>query len=134
VETLKEGYNYALAANLGLRHKPWEGRTLGPHQQTAAPQVCLVSVQTPPHKVFVCNREYKDTVVCDAVGFLAPTVSHAAFAGDSATRRIVQQAKVRLWIGLDSLLDRCEAEEVEEAWCSAIARLSANVRNPKWAT
>lgn len=100
----------------------------------SVPQVCFASVQTPPHKVFVCDKEYKDTLACDAMGFLAPIVSHGAFADDSVSRRIVKHGRVRLWLGLDSLLDQCEAKEVEEAWCSAIERLSANVRNPKWST
>ena len=98
----------------------------------SVPHVCFVSVQTRPHKVFVCNKEYKDTVVCDSVGFLAPAVNHVAFADDSVARRIVQQAKVRLWLGLDSLLDQCGTEEVERAWSSAMEGLNASVRNPKW--
>jgi len=98
----------------------------------SVPQVCFVSVQTPPHKVFVCDKEYKDTLACEAVGFLAPIVNHGAFADDSVSRRIVQQARVRLWLDLESLLVQCEAKEVEEAWCSAIEGLSASVRKPKW--
>lgn len=100
----------------------------------SVPQVCFVSVQTPPHKVFVCNKDYRDTVDCNAVGFLAPAINHAAFSCDSVARRIVQQAKVRLWLGLDSLLDQCGTEEVEEAWGSAIEQLNASVRNPGWDT
>lgn len=98
----------------------------------SVPQVCFVSVQTPPHKVFVCDKEYNDTLACDAVGFLAPMVNHSAFAVDSVSRRIVQQGRVRLWLGLDSLLDQCETKEVEEAWSSAIEGLNASVRMPKW--
>jgi hypothetical protein len=100
----------------------------------SVPHVCFVSIQTPPHKVFVCNKNYEDTIVCDSVGFLAPIVNQSSFSDDSVARRIVHRAEVRLWLGLDSLLNQCETEEVERAWSSAIDGLSASVRNPKWLT
>lgn len=98
----------------------------------SVPHVCFVSLQTPPHKIFVCDREYRSTTECDFVGFLAPTVNDTAFAADSVNRRIIERAKVRLWIGLDSLLEQCDCKEVEAAWTTAIDGLSASVRNPKW--
>ncbi len=79
-------------------------------------------------------REKPDGLVteCDFVGFLPPTVDHAAFAADTVQRKIVQRAKVRLWLGLDSLLEQCELHEVETAWETAIAGLNSSIRNPKW--
>jgi hypothetical protein len=86
-----------------------------------------------PHKINVQEKPDGLVTECDFVGFLPPTVDQLAFAADTAQRKIVQRARVRLWLGLDSLLERCEPDEVEAAWEAAIAGLNSSIRNPKWA-
>ncbi|MEZ5943950.1 MAG: hypothetical protein R3C18_21345 [Planctomycetaceae bacterium] len=71
-------------------------------------------------------------VECDYVGLLAPTVNTTELAGASPALRIVRKAKVRLWIGLDSLLEVCTDEEVEAAWSTAVAQLTNDIRKPIW--
>ena len=71
-------------------------------------------------------------VECEYVGFLAPTINTNELAGVSPALRIVQRAKVRLWIGLDSLLEACTNDEVEAAWSTALAQLTEDICNPNW--
>jgi hypothetical protein len=98
----------------------------------SVPHVCFVSIGSSPHRINVQEKPNGPVTECDFVGFLPPTVDQAAFATDTAQRKIVQRAKVRLWLGLDSLLERCESHEVEAAWEAAIAGLNSSIRYPKW--
>lgn len=98
----------------------------------SVPHVCLVSIGSSPHKVIVQEKPNGTTTECDFVGFLAPAIHHAAFAVDSPHNKIVQRARVRLWLGLDSLLEQCDSGEVEVAWATAIDGLSASIRYPNW--
>lgn len=99
----------------------------------SVPHVCFVSLSSSPHKIYVQERPGGLVTECDFVGFLPPTVDQVAFVADTAHRKIVKRAKVRLWLGLDSLLEECEPDEVDAAWGAAIAGLSSSIRNPKWA-
>lgn len=98
----------------------------------SVPHVCFVSIGSSPYGINVQEKPDGLVTECKYVGFLPPTVDQAAFATDTAQRKIVQHAKVRLWLGLDSLLERCEGHEVDAAWEAAIAGLSSSIRNPKW--
>jgi len=46
----------------------------------------------------------------------------------------VERARVRLWLGLDSLLEQCDSNDVETAWNTAITGLSESIRKPNWKT
>lgn len=96
------------------------------------PHVCFVSMLTRPHKVFVSDANYTSVVECGHVGFVAPSLNHRSLEGESIAKRITERANVRLWLGLDSLLQQCTAEEVESAWTTAVSELSSNVRSPRW--
>jgi hypothetical protein len=50
----------------------------------------------------------------------------------SLPNEIILRAEVRLWLGLDSLLEVCESSEVETAWQAAINELSTGLHNPRW--
>lgn len=96
------------------------------------PQVCFLLVSTPPNKIIIGDKESKKITKCDFVGFLPPIVATESFMKNSPASEIIRRAKVRLWIGLDSLLNVCEASEVEAAWNIAIKELSTDLHNPKW--
>ena len=98
----------------------------------SVPHVCFVSVCTPPNRIVVADKLGNQKVQCDSVGFLSPCIQEDSFAVDCPALSIVQRAKVRLWIGLDSLLEKCDAEEVDAAWNKAIESLSQSIRNPQW--
>lgn len=100
----------------------------------SVPQVCLVSTGLPPNKVLVSAKSGGSTVECEYVGFLAPTINRSELEKQIPAVRVVQRAKVRLWMGLDSLLEKCTVEEVEKAWSTAVARLTEDVCNPNWRT
>ena len=97
----------------------------------SVPQVCLVSASLQPNMVVVTDKTGV-RIECEYVGFLAPAINQNELANASPALRIMQRAKVRLWIGLDSLLDACTNEEVEEAWSTAVAQLTEDVLNPSW--
>lgn len=96
------------------------------------PHVCFVSICLSPNKIIVRDKGSGERVECDFAGFLPPCVNQESFTKDSPTRKIIYHAKVRLWIGLDTLLKQCQAAEVENAWRKAIKRLSQSVRDPQW--
>lgn len=98
----------------------------------SVPQVCLASVLTLPNKIFVFDKATTTTIGCDCVGFLPPAVNTAALSNDCPARAIIQRAKVRLWLGLDSLLQQCSEQEVGTAWCEAIGKLTEAIHEPKW--
>lgn len=98
----------------------------------SVPQVCFVSIGLKPNKVVVTDKAGISKVECEYVGFLAPTINTSEFVTNSPALRIVQRANVRLWIGLDSLLEACTNEEVEGAWSTAVAQLTEDVRSPSW--
>ncbi len=91
---------------------------------------CIIGC--PPHKINVQEQPSGSITECDFVGFLSPCVDHSSFAHATAQRQVVLRARVRLWFGLDELLERCEPDEVQAAWDSAIAGLSECIRNPTW--
>lgn len=98
----------------------------------SVPHVCFVSVGSMPYTIKVQEKPSGPITECDCVGFLSPAVNKAAFEKDTPHRKIVQRAKVRIWIGLDSLLEQCEVSEVENAWEASISGLTSGIRNPKW--
>ena len=98
----------------------------------SVPQVCLASTCLSPNKVVVTDRTGKSRVECEYVGFLAPIINSRELQSDAPAVAIVRRAKVKLWIGLDSLLQSCTDAEVEEAWATAVAQLSRDIRNPIW--
>lgn len=98
----------------------------------SVPQVCFVSTGLQPNKVFVPDKAGVSNVECDYVGFLAPTIDSDELTRNLPAAKIMQRAKVRLWIGLDSLIEGCTNEEVEGAWSTAVAQLTEDVRNPSW--
>ena len=98
----------------------------------SVPQVCFVSTGLQPNRVVVTDKAGDSKVECEYIGFLAPTINTNELAGTSPALRIVQRAKVRLWIGLDSLLEACTNEEVEAAWSTAVAQLTEDICNPNW--
>jgi hypothetical protein len=100
----------------------------------SVPHVCFVSLCIHPGKIVVSGNDGGKKIECDFVGFLPPAVNQESFASDCNAWRVVQRAKVRLWIGLDSLLQQCDTAEVESAWSTAIQGLSESVRHPKWRT
>jgi hypothetical protein len=110
------------AAKTVLRRTTKHGK---PAYSGSVPQVCFVSIALQPNKVVVTDKTGVSKVECEYVGFLAPTIKVDELASDSPATRIVQRAKVRLWIGLDSLL---------EAWSTAVAQLTENICNPRWRT
>lgn len=98
----------------------------------SVPHVCLVSMGLPPNKIVVIGKPAEPSVECDSVGFLGPTINRREFSDATPAVRIVQRAGVRLWMGLDSLLEDCTDEEAEAAWRTAVARLTADVHNLSW--
>lgn len=100
----------------------------------SVPQVCFASVLTSPNKVFVFDRETKTITQCDCIGFLPPAVNTVAFATECKARGIIEKARVRLWLGLDSLLQVCSEQEVEAAWREAVDNLTQAIHQPKWQT
>jgi len=98
----------------------------------SVPQVCFACIALAPHTIAVVDKSGKTTIECDHVGFLAPTINWSSFAMDSHAVRLVRRAKVKLWIGLDSLLKACTDEEVEEAWSAVLQKLTEDIRNPNW--
>jgi hypothetical protein len=100
----------------------------------SVPHVCFVSVGSSPNTIVVQEKLGGATTVCNFVGFLPPCVNTVAFTKNTPYRQLVLRAKVRLWMGLDSLLEQCNDEEVELAWTTAIDSLTTSIRNPKWDT
>ncbi len=98
----------------------------------SVPQVCMVSTGLAPKTVVVTDRSGSARVECEYVGFLAPTINRSELESGSPAVRVIQRAKVSLWIGLDSLLECCTAEEVEKAWSTSVSRLTEDVCNPTW--
>ncbi|WP_166831576.1 hypothetical protein [Thalassoroseus pseudoceratinae] len=98
----------------------------------SVPQVCMVSTGLAPGKVVVMDKSGDSRVECEYVGFLAPTINHADLQSDSPAAQITHRAKVKLWIGLDTLLEGCTAEEVEQAWSTSVSRLTSDLCNPTW--
>lgn len=100
----------------------------------SVPQVCFVSIALQPNKVIVTDKTGVSKVECEYIGFLAPTINSNDLASASPALRIVQRAKVKLWIGLDSLLEACTNEEVEAAWFTAVGQLTEDICDPSWRT
>ena len=98
----------------------------------SVPQVCMVSTGLAPGNVVVTDRSGGSRAECEYVGFLAPTINHSDLQGASPAAQITQRARVNLWIGLDTLLDGCTAEEVEKAWSMSVSRLTEDICNPTW--
>ena len=95
--------------------------------------VCFASIKTYPNEIYVINNnETRSIINCSGVGFIAPCINYDSFKTHKDSRFVLNDAEVRLWIGLDSLLKTCENEEVENAWDSAIKVLTENIRSPKW--
>jgi hypothetical protein len=98
------------------------------------PQVCFRLIMTPPNKIIVGDKESKKIIRCDFVGFLPPIVATTSFVKKSPASEIIRKAKVQLWLGLDDLINVCEASEVETAWFTAVNELSMDLHNPRWRT
>ena len=126
LETYWDGLLYA--AKELLRHTDGKGNLT---YSGKVPHVCFVSVCIPDNRIYVCSNENDKRIECDYVGFLPPCINRKWFTMDSAARKIIIRAKVRLWLGLDSLLEKCEAKEVDDAWRAAIAGLTQNIRTPQ---
>jgi len=92
---------------------PFLGSQSNTQKDALSPDFYTIALQ--PNKVVVTDKTGVSKVECEYVGFLAPIINLNDLASDSPAIRIVQRAKVRLWIGVDSLLEACTNEEVDEA-------------------
>lgn len=100
----------------------------------SVPHVCFVSIGSSPFKINVKEQPDGPVTECEFVGFLSPCVDQSSFESETANRQVVLYAKVRLWLGLDSLLEQCDVDEVQTAWDAAISGLSECINKPKWTT
>lgn len=95
------------------------------------PHVCFASVMTPPGKIYISSDDGQ-AIECSHVGFLAPTMDYPSISEESSVLRVLQRARVSLWISVEQLISQCSNKEVLSAWTRSIEELTQHVFHPDW--
>jgi len=124
---------YLTELNTQIQKKMFAGNNGEKVYRGTVPQVCMTSLLSQPSRILIKMADKKDLVVCQSVGFLSPVRRDLSFLQqDNFYLKLVRQLRVRLWIGLDSLLRKCTDQQVQSAWNKALKSHEDALYNAQW--
>jgi len=69
------------------------------------------------------DQKSEGLVQCGYLGFLAPSIKEEKFKENNTIKKNCKEANLKLWIGLDSILEKSSDDYVSKAWTDAYISL-----------